>query len=124
MANIDALAQNFVNYYYQTFDSDKSKLHTLYREGSMLTFEGQQHGGANSITQKLVDSNFQKVVHKISTIDAQPSTPGSANIIVFVSGQLLIDGQEHPQLFSQTFQLIAENESYYVLNDIFRLIYG
>ncbi|SAL97570.1 hypothetical protein [Absidia glauca] len=94
-----------------------------FRESSMLTFEGQQFQGANAITQKLVELPFQKVAHKISTIDAQPST-AAGSIIVIVSGQLLIDEEQNPQFFTQSFVLIPENNSFYVFNDMFRLIYG
>jgi len=65
---------------------------------------------------------FSKVQHNITTLDAQPT--GQGNIFVLVTGLLLIDDSEHPQQYSQAFHLIAEGGSYYVLNDIFRLIYA
>ena len=38
---------------------------------------------------------------------------------------LQIDDSEHPQKYGQTFQLMPDGGgSYYVLNDVFRLIYG
>ncbi|CAO3588513.1 unnamed protein product [Absidia cylindrospora] len=89
MADFNQIAKAFVEFYYQTFDTNRPGLQTLYREGSMLTFEGQQFRGANDVTEKLVSLPFQKVVHHISTIDAQPST-ADGSILVIVSGQLLV----------------------------------
>ncbi|KAI7856965.1 nuclear transport factor 2 [Circinella umbellata] len=124
MSNFQQVAEAFVKFYYETFDSNRQNLAPLYREGSMLTFESQQFSGSASITEKLVALPFQKVAHRISTIDAQPSNPQTGTILVLVTGQLLVDEEQNPQMFSQTFHLIPENDSYYVFNDIFRLNYA
>ncbi|KAI7884216.1 nuclear transport factor 2 [Lichtheimia hyalospora FSU 10163] len=124
MADINAVAKAFVEFYYQTFDTNRQNLGPLYRDHSMLTFEGQQTSGANPIVEKLVNLPFQKVAHRISTIDAQPTDPNAGTIIVTVTGQLLIDEEQNPQMFMQNFHLVPEGGSYWVLNDIFRLIYA
>ncbi|KAI8379999.1 hypothetical protein EDC96DRAFT_473405 [Choanephora cucurbitarum] len=123
MADINQVAKAFTDFYYQTFDTNRAGLVSLYRNESMLTFEGQQFASANNIAEKLTSLPFSKVVHKVSTIDAQPSNPNGGTIIVNVTGGLLIDDNENPQLFSQTFHLIPEGSSYWVYNDIFRLCY-
>ncbi|KAI8093829.1 uncharacterized protein BX664DRAFT_330681 [Halteromyces radiatus] len=123
MADFNAVAKAFVEFYYQTFDTSRQNLTSLYRNNSMLTFEGQQFQGAANITEKLVSLPFQKVAHRISTIDAQPSAADNS-ILVIVSGQLLIDEESNPQMFSQTFLLMPEGGSFFVFNDMFRLIYG
>jgi hypothetical protein len=56
----------------------------------MLSFEGQQFQGASNISEKLVSLPFQKVAHRISTVDAQPSNPNGQSIVVTVTGQLLV----------------------------------
>ncbi|KAF9228741.1 nuclear transport factor 2 [Gyrodon lividus] len=124
MADIVAVAKQFTDYYYSTFDSDRSNLGALYRASSMLTFEGQPFQGSNNILEKLVALPFTQVQHKVTTIDAQPSSPTSASIIVSVTGLLLVDDSPNPLNFSQVFQLIPESGTYYVFNDIFRLNYG
>jgi len=101
---------------------DRSQLATLYREQSMLTFEGEQFQGVGKIMEKIVGLPFVKVAHKISTLDSQPTTGGAA--IVFVTGELLIDDGEHPQRYSQVFHLLPDGDSFFVLNDVFRLNYG
>jgi len=90
----------------------------------MLTFEGTPIQSVNSIIEKLTSLPFQKVQHKVTTRDAQPSSPGLASLIVSVTGLLVVDDSPNPLQFSQVFHLIPEGGSYYVLNDIFRLNYG
>ncbi|CAO3640147.1 unnamed protein product [Mucor hiemalis] len=88
MADINQVATAFTQFYYQTFDTNRPQLSALYREGSMLSFEGQQFSGVNSIVEKLAGLPFQKVVHRISTTDAQPAANGA--ILVSVTGALLV----------------------------------
>ncbi|KAF4578467.1 Nuclear transport factor 2 [Pleurotus pulmonarius] len=124
MADINAIATQFTDFYYSTFDADRSRLKDLYRETSMLSFEGAAFQGAAAITEKLTSLPFQTVQHKVTTRDAQPSSPTIASLIVNVTGMLVVDGGENPMQFSQVFHLIPEGGSYYVFNDIFRLNYG
>ena len=84
---------------------------------------------------------FATVAHSVTTIDCQPSEAGM--VVVFVVGQLKVCWQsiplnvfcmqnsrcdatqtdeDPPHGFSQTFTLKPAGGSYYVLNDIFRLI--
>lgn len=87
----------------------------------MLTFEGQQFQGGDGIVAKLSGLPFQKVAHRVVSVDVQPSSPTANSILIFVTGQLLIDEESNPQFFSQTFQLFADAGSWYIFNDIFRL---
>lgn len=118
-----AVAQQFTTFYYQQFDSDRSQLGNLYRDPSMLTFENSQVQGASAIVEKLVSLPFQKVGHRIVTLDAQPASPTGGDIIVMVTGELLVDEEQNAQKYSQVFHLVPEDQSYYVFNDIFRLNY-
>ncbi|KAF8177645.1 nuclear transport factor 2 [Pholiota molesta] len=124
MADINAVAKQFTDFYYTTFANNRPGLKALYRDHSMLTFEGNPIQGAVSIAEKLEGLPFQKVQHKVTTLDAQPSSPSIASLLVSVTGLLLVDDSENPLNFSQVFQLIPEGGSYYVFNDIFRLNYG
>ncbi|GJE87964.1 nuclear transport factor 2 family protein [Phanerochaete sordida] len=124
MAEINAIAKQFTDFYYTTFDSNRASLQSLYRPQSMLTWEGTQILGDAAISEKLTSLPFEKVQHKVTTLDAQPSSPSVASLIVSVTGLLLVDDGANPLQFSQVFQLIPESGSYYVFNDIFRLNYG
>ncbi|KAF9017230.1 Nuclear transport factor 2 [Podila verticillata] len=115
------VADQFVDYYYQTFDSNRAGLAPLYRDTSMLSFEGSQTGGAAAIVDKIVKLPFHKVAHSISTKDAQPV---GEDIVVLVTGQLITEGESNAQMFSQTFYLKKEGGTFFIQNDVFRLVYG
>ncbi|KAH9271045.1 hypothetical protein BASA83_006798 [Batrachochytrium salamandrivorans] len=123
MSDPNVIAKSFVDFYYASFDRNRAELAPLYKEGSMLSFEGQQYAGS-AIVQKLVELPFQTVRHQVVTIDAQPSNPSAGPLLVTVTGRLLVDEEQNPMHFSQTFQLVPEGTSYYIFNDIFRLNYG
>ncbi|KAJ6500589.1 nuclear transport factor 2 [Mycena sanguinolenta] len=124
MADINAIALQFVDFYYQTFDSNRANLTPLYRDNSMLTFEGDPIVGATKIIEKLASLPFQKVQHKVTTRDAQPSSAGGTSILVSVTGLLAVDDSANPLQFSQVFHLLPDGGSYYVFNDMFRLNYA
>ncbi|KAE9448967.1 hypothetical protein C3L33_19114, partial [Rhododendron williamsianum] len=137
----NAVAKAFVEHYYSTFDTNRQGLGNLYQDGSMLSFEGQQFQGAQNIAAKLASLPFQQCQHSITTVDCQPSGP-AGGMLVFVSGNLQLAGEQHALKFSQflfyprTFLLLpcfglqmfhlmpTPQGSFYVQNDIFRLNYA
>ena len=121
--SFEDIGKAFVGHYYNLFDANKrSELGALYQETSMLTFEGEKFQGRDKIVGKLTTLNFQTVKHQLTTVDAQPTT--GSGIIVFVSGNLAVDGADTPLKFSQAFTLLPIGTgAYYVLNDLFRLNY-
>ncbi|KAK7931902.1 hypothetical protein PG985_002614 [Apiospora marii] len=121
-ANFEEVAKQFVTFYYSQFDSDRKTLSALYRENSMLTFESSASLGGQAIVEKLSGLPFQQVKHQVSTLDAQPSTGGG--VLVLVTGQLLVDEEQRPMNYTQTFHLVPEGGSFFVFNDIFKLVYG
>ncbi len=128
--NIDAVARDFVSFYYKLLADNRPGLAALYQAHSMLTFEGTQLQGPEAILGRLSGLPAFQGAPSVDTLDAQPSalvSPGvvsGAAMIIFVTGRLAIDGETNPQRFSQTFQLVSAGASFYVLNDIFRLNYG
>jgi len=122
-ANFEEIAKQFVEFYYNSFDKDRKSIAGLYRENSMLTFESASVLGSPSITEKLAGLPFQAVKHQVATLDAQP-TPNDG-VLVLVTGALLVDEEQRPMNFSQVFQLLKDgNGSYFIYNDIFKLIFG
>jgi len=96
----DTLAKAFVEHYYSTFDNNRPGLANLYQDASMLTFEGQKIQGASNIVAKLTCLPFQQCHHTISTVDCQPSGV-NGGMLVFVSGNLQLAGEQHTLKFSQ-----------------------
>ncbi|XP_054779268.1 nuclear transport factor 2B-like [Prosopis cineraria] len=120
----EMVGRAFVDHYYHLFDNDRASLSSLYRDTSLMTFEGQRICGVSEISSKLTQLPFDQCRHVISTIDSQPSAPAGGGVVVFVSGSLQLAGEEHHLRFSQMFHLIPAAECFYVQNDIFRLNYG
>eukprot|EP01028_Stygiella_incarcerata_P007677 TRINITY_DN3207_c0_g1_i1.p1 TRINITY_DN3207_c0_g1~~TRINITY_DN3207_c0_g1_i1.p1 ORF type:complete len:124 (-),score=24.15 TRINITY_DN3207_c0_g1_i1:315-686(-) len=118
------IATSFVTYYYNVFDSNRSALAELYKPEAVLTFEGDQFDGVDAIVDKLLNLQFEHVTHEVTTMDVQP-VPMLNGMIIHVTGNLSVDGQDYPLKFSQSFCLTQmEDQSFYVTNDIFRLNYG
>ena len=66
---------------------------------------------------------FQKVEHKVLSMDAQPTTNG---ILVFVTGNIMIDSP-NPLYFSEVFHLLpldASGSNFYIQNQLFKLNYA
>lgn len=57
---------------------------------------------------------FQKVEHRVTTTDVQPSNQ-QGGILVMVTGALMIDDQQQPMSYAQTFQL-AQGERLRILS--------
>ncbi|ORY29525.1 nuclear transport factor 2 [Naematelia encephala] len=124
MADINEVARQFTDFYYQTFDSNRAGLQSLYRDSSMLTWENTPIMGVTGIMEKLSTLPFAQVQHKVLTLDAQPSVAGSTSILVLVTGQLMVDDGQNVLQYSQMFHLVPEGAAYFVQNDVFRLVYG
>ncbi|KAF2724498.1 nuclear transport factor 2, partial [Polychaeton citri CBS 116435] len=115
--------EQFVEFYYRTFDTTREQLKDLYQPMSMLTFEGSPVQGTEAIVKKLLDLPFQKIEHQVATLDAQPSGD-HGGIFVVVSGALLVEEEKRPMSYTQTFQLMPNGQgSYFIFNDVFRLVY-
>ncbi|OAQ96703.1 hypothetical protein LLEC1_01786 [Akanthomyces lecanii] len=125
MAAFEDIAKQFIEFYYNQFDTDRKSLASLYREQSMLTFESASVLGANAIVEKLTSLPFEKVKHQVSTLDAQPSMV-EGGVVILVTGQLLVDEEQRPMNYTQAFQLARDtaNGQYFVFNDVFKLVYG
>ncbi|EGX93114.1 nuclear transport factor 2 [Cordyceps militaris CM01] len=117
--------EQFIEFYYQQFDTDRKALSALYREQSMLTFESTSALGVDAIVAKLTSLPFEKVKHQVSTLDAQPSMV-EGGVVILVTGQLLVDEEQRPMNYTQAFQLARDQASgqYFVFNDVFKLVYG
>ncbi|KAL2062967.1 hypothetical protein VTL71DRAFT_6039 [Oculimacula yallundae] len=124
MSNFADIAKQFVEFYYNQFDQDRKQLGPLYRDNSMLTFESSSVAGSAGIVEKLSSLGFEKVKHAVSTLDAQPSGE-HGGILILVTGALLVDDEQRPMNYSQAFQLLPDGAgSYFIFNDVFKLVLG
>ena len=118
----EQIGKQFVEHYYQTFQSDKGNLGRLYHAESVLNWEGRRHVGQQAIAQHLSSLPFGKIEFKFRTVDCQPTA--SSGVLVFVTGQLITEGESKPLDFSQVFHLLNANNAWTLSNDMFRLNYG
>jgi hypothetical protein len=115
----EAIGKQFADHYYNTFKTDRTALGRLYQDQSILTWEGNRYIGQQAVAQHLAGLPFGKIDFRIITVDCQPTL--SSSILVFVTGQLLTEGESNPLKFSQLFQLVSANNTWVLANDMFRL---
>ena len=73
----------------------------MYTSESMLTFEGEAVMGAQNIVQKIASMPFKTCKHIVVKKDFQPN-PFNNGVMIFVTGNLVIDGEEDkPLKFAQ-----------------------
>lgn len=108
----DVVARAFVEYYYQTFDTNRAALAALYGHTSVLSFEGHRVAGAEEIGRKLAQLPFEQCRHSVSTVDCQPTPSFPGGMLVFVSGNLQLAGEEHQLRFSQVKSILESISTY------------
>lgn len=113
------IGNQFVEHYYNTFKTDKSSMGRLYHEQSILSWEGRKFIGQQAIAQHLQSLPFGKIDFRLGTTDVQPTIANG--IVVFVTGQLVTEGETKPLQFSQMFHLMTANTAWVLVNDMFRL---
>lgn len=114
----EAIGKHFVQQYYQMFDTNRQALASIYRDDSVMLFEGSPFQGATAIVQKLMSLSFQKVEHAITTIDSVLTI--DSGLLIMVVGQLKTDN-DPIHTFSETFYLKQFGDSLFVMNSVFRL---
>jgi len=115
----EQFAKSFTDAYYQTFDTNRAGLVSLYRPTSLFTFQNVLYRGPQAIVEKLSSLSFSRVQHQVVSCDTQAIDGG---IIVMVTGQLLVDEEQRPMNFCQTFT-IGHDHEYHVKNDLFVLLF-
>jgi hypothetical protein len=115
------LAESFVRQYFEIYDKDRRGLAAIYRDSSSLIVEGSPMvAGAAAIIEKL--SALPGAKHSIDTLDSQQVKENVT--LVLVTGKLVLEGQENPLMFTQSFALVTDAAGAYVANDLFSLNYA
>eukprot|EP01084_Bolivina_argentea_P219650 372490_1 len=121
MSDPQAIGKSFVQHYYGTYAQNRTNLGNLFKDKSMMTYEGSQHQGSQSIMAKLSGLQFSKIRHDTKTMDVQPS--GAGGLLIVVTGDVFIDDSKNGIKFNETFHLMKENNSFWIHNLVFRLNY-
>ncbi|KAE9550894.1 hypothetical protein FO519_005897 [Halicephalobus sp. NKZ332] len=123
--DFNAIGEAFVSHFYSAFDvNDPNQraqaLSGLYDpENSYMTFEGVQVKGRDAILQKFSGLTFREIRRAVTKTDCQPLPDGS--ILVSVLGQLKTD-EDPVNSYNQVFILKPSAGSFYISNEIFRLM--
>ncbi|CAF0784991.1 unnamed protein product [Rotaria sordida] len=122
MSDFEAIGKAFIDFYYKKFDSGaRDEVAALYEPvNGMMNFNHSTFAkGAQGIAEKLRSLTFQTIAHTISTLDIQPTYDNC--ILIVVTGALKADN-DPPMSFTETFLLRFHNNSWLVVNNVFRLI--
>ncbi|XP_042385256.1 nuclear transport factor 2-like isoform X1 [Zingiber officinale] len=116
------VSDNFVPQYYYIMQHSPELLHQFYRDGSWLGWS-DAHSALESVNtidaidDKVLSTELGRV--EIKTVDAQESFEGG--VTVLVSGYLI--GNDYVKKnFIQSFFLAPQENGFYVLNDVFRVV--
>ncbi|CEL52095.1 Nuclear transport factor 2 OS=Schizosaccharomyces pombe (strain 972 / ATCC 24843) GN=ntf2 PE=3 SV=2 [Rhizoctonia solani AG-1 IB] len=121
LTEMEDITNQFTSFYYPTLSGDRNQLVNIYKADSILSWEGNQYQGVESILEKL-KAFPDGVQFKLVTKDFQMC---GDKMIVLVTGQLITEPGANPVHFSQAFTLAGNGAGgFYVANDLFRLNYG
>ena len=91
------------------------------RDSSLLTSERKMVQGPQLILEML--QALPKMAHKVTSVQYQPTPTGQ--ILIVVSGELVLEGQTNELKFSEVFQLASDQPgAFFIQNNIFSLNYG
>ncbi|XP_030547091.1 nuclear transport factor 2B-like [Rhodamnia argentea] len=114
--DVHAVAKQFVENFYRTFDANIADLANLYEEDALLILDGRRIQGKEGILAELTSLPFEQCEHHIATI----SCLRLGWLMVCVHGDIRLDGKEDALPFTQTFSLTpAPQGSFYIAVDVF-----
>lgn len=113
------VGRQFVQMYYNLMETNRNNLAAFYNNESIMTFENGIFYGQQQIMEKLLNNPSAR--YSILTCDCQPSP--NNGVVVFTMGDVSLDNSP-PMKFAHIVQLFPNGNSYFVLNDVFRLCIG
>ncbi|MEU6786359.1 ketosteroid isomerase family protein [Nonomuraea angiospora] len=107
------------NQYFYTLDNNLPDPGRLFRESTVITFNGETLVGKDALPDYLASIlakyNWSYSAHTVH-VDAHPLADGT--ILALVNGHRMVNGQN--QRFAQTFILVQDGDSYYVAHGIYQ----
>ncbi|KAJ6083312.1 hypothetical protein N7467_007447 [Penicillium canescens] len=114
------IAQEFLKFYYETFEGDRQNLAPLYRPESKLTLEGAPVK-ASEIMERI--ASMPAVKREIVTFTSQESA-NRTGVLITVHGHLLADDNARMN-FIHVFNLLRDaGGSFFVSNEMYQLVYN
>ncbi|OQD85735.1 hypothetical protein PENANT_c009G06529 [Penicillium antarcticum] len=114
-----AIAEQFLQHYYTTFEGDRSALASLYRNQSKLTYEDKTFKGADIMGQI---GAMPAAKREFASFMSQYTDDKDSGILIMLHGLL---GDEGLRMnFIHTFNLSQDEGGYFVNNEMFQLVFN
>ncbi|XP_013638584.1 PREDICTED: ras GTPase-activating protein-binding protein 2 isoform X2 [Brassica oleracea var. oleracea] len=117
LADPHIVGNAFVKKYYNHLYESPSQVHRFYLEDSVLGRPGSD--GEMAINEQIMSFDYENSKIQILTADSQASY--MSGVVTLVTGLLTVNDGERMR-FSQSFFLVPQKGSYFVLNDVFRYV--
>ncbi|KAI9272980.1 hypothetical protein BDA99DRAFT_280610 [Phascolomyces articulosus] len=119
-------SEQFVQIFYQNYDSQRNLLGNLYREDSAIVWNGNAIAGLTQFSEFL--SRLPVSQHEVQAYDCQPiaatmNAQGACGILINVHGDVKYGDSPGKKSFSQTFTLMpaeGQTTNYFIQSDVFR----
>lgn len=103
--------------------NNRQALINFYGPNSVLSYEQKTYTGLDQIAGKIKSFTFGQIHYDFKEYDLQAS-PVPGGIMIVLVGTICMD-QEMPMRFTQTFQVVPNQQGgFYISNDFFRFIMG
>ncbi|MDX3103437.1 ketosteroid isomerase family protein [Nonomuraea angiospora] len=111
-------AYEFIDSYYDVFKTARANIGSMYRENSVLNYDGDEAVGPAAIVDALADVANWDYASRL--VDIMPQADGTA--VVLVTGALTLPSWDGAvSAFAETFVLMQDDDgSYYADYDTFR----
>ncbi|CAG7868786.1 unnamed protein product [Brassica rapa] len=124
LADPHIVGNAFVQKYYNHLYESPSQVHRFYLEDSVLGRPGSDGemvsvNSLKAINEQIMSFDYENSKIQILTADSQPSY--KSGVVTLVTGLLTVKDGERMR-FSQSFFLVPQKGSYFVLNDVFRYV--
>ncbi|XP_033129046.1 nuclear transport factor 2 isoform X4 [Brassica rapa] len=124
LADPHIVGNAFVQKYYNHLYESPSQVHRFYLEDSVLGRPGSDGemvsvNSLKAINEQIMSFDYENSKIQILTADSQASY--KSGVVTLVTGLLTVKDGERMR-FSQSFFLVPQKGSYFVLNDVFRYV--
>jgi hypothetical protein len=120
------IAHLFQNQYYAILETDPASAHRFYDDESVLSRSDTRCLSATPPVHGLSAINHDILVsglaHGRTTLESLDHQPTAGGILLVVTGVVLLKGEPRARRFVQTFLLVNRANTYYIRNDVHRLL--
>lgn len=119
--NYKKIAEEFLTYYYNIYDTDFPHLNHLYHKESQFTFRDNEVYGFNNLLNIITNKyKIYKFTHSVIHATVQPIN--NSDLLISVNGQISVNNSPHYDKFIETIIIRRNDDNVFsILNTIFIL---